>query len=60
VIDCGEHVVMLTQQPGHGSASGAVAELEYAQVVKFRSEKVVEVDVYLDCAQALEAAGRRE
>jgi ketosteroid isomerase-like protein len=56
VIDCGEQVVVLTRQRGHGTVSGAVAELEYAQVVKFREGKVVNVDVYLDRARALEAA----
>ena len=60
VIDCGEQVVVLTRQRGHGTASGAVAELEYAQVVKFRDGKVVHVDVYLDRGQALEAAGLSE
>jgi ketosteroid isomerase-like protein len=60
VVDCGEHVVVLTRQRGHGSTSGAVAELEYAQVVRFRDRKVVRVDVYLDRAQALAAAGLRE
>jgi ketosteroid isomerase-like protein len=60
VINGGDHVVALTRQRGHGSASGAVAELEYAQVIKFRGGKVVEVAVYLDRARALEAAGLRE
>jgi ketosteroid isomerase-like protein len=60
VIDCGERVVALTRQRGHGSASGAVAELEYAQVIKFRGGKVLEVAVYLDRARALEAAGLSE
>jgi ketosteroid isomerase-like protein len=60
VIDCGEQVVVLTRQRGHGTTSGAMAELEYAQVVKFRDGKVVHVDVYLDRGQALEAAELRE
>src|SRR6266516_519466 len=60
VIDCGENVVVLTRQRGHGSTSGAVGELEYAQVVRFRDRKVVRVDVYLDRAQAFEAAELRE
>jgi ketosteroid isomerase-like protein len=60
VIDCGERVVVLTRQRGRGTSSGAVAELEYAQVVKFRDRKVVHVDVYLDRDQALEAAGLSE
>jgi ketosteroid isomerase-like protein len=60
VIDGGDYVVALTRQRGQGSASGAVAELEYAQVIKFRGGKVVEVAVYLDRAKALEAAGLSE
>jgi ketosteroid isomerase-like protein len=61
VIDCGEQtVVALTRQRGHGSTSGAVTELEYAQVIKLRGGKVVEVDIYLDRARALEAAGLKE
>ncbi|MEK6328586.1 MAG: nuclear transport factor 2 family protein [Actinomycetota bacterium] len=61
VIDCGEQIVVaLTRQRGHGSTSGAVTQLEYAQVIKFRGGKVVEVDIYLDRARALEAAGLSE
>jgi len=60
LIDCGEQVVALIRQRGRGTASGAVAELEYAQVMTFRGGKVVQVDVYLDRARALEAAGLRE
>jgi len=36
------------------------AELEYAQVIKLREGKVVEVDIYLDRARALKAARLRE
>jgi ketosteroid isomerase-like protein len=60
VIDCGERVVALTRQRGHGSASGAVTELEYAQVIRLREGKVVEVDMYVDRDKALEAAGLSE
>jgi ketosteroid isomerase-like protein len=61
VIDCGEQIVVaLTRQRAPGSTSGAVTELEYAQVVKFRRGKAVEVAIYLDRAEALEAAGLSE
>jgi ketosteroid isomerase-like protein len=61
VIDCSEQIVVaLTRQRGRGSTSGAVTELEYAQVIKLRGGTVVEVDIYLDRARALEAAGLKE
>jgi ketosteroid isomerase-like protein len=60
VIDCGEQVVALTRQRGQGSTSGADVDLNYAQVIKFRDGRAVEVDVYLDATKALEAAGLRE
>ncbi len=59
VIDCGEQVVALTRQRGQGSTSGADVDLNYAQVIKFRDNRAVEVDIYLDAAEALEAAGLR-
>jgi ketosteroid isomerase-like protein len=61
VIDCGDQrVLVLTRQRGHGAASGADTELEYAQVVEFRREKMIKVDVYLDRTEALKAAGLSE
>ena len=60
VIDCGERVVALTRQRGRGSGSGAVArEAAYAQVIKLREGRVVEVDMYIR-DKALEAAGLSE
>ena len=59
MIDCGERVVALTRQRGRGSGSGAVAELAYAQVIKLREGRVVEVDMYIR-DKALEAAGLSE
>ena len=60
MIDCGERVVALTRQRGRGSGSGVITELEYAQVIKLREGKVVEVDMYIDRDKALEAAGLRD
>ena len=61
VIDCGgPQVIALTRQRGHGSTSGADVELKYAQLIKFRNGRAVEVDVYVDRARALEAAGLSE
>jgi ketosteroid isomerase-like protein len=60
VIDCGEQmVVALTRQRGHGSTSGAITELEYAQVIRWRGGKAVEVTVYLNREEALEAAAQQ-
>ena len=56
VIDCGDQVVALTRQHGHGSASGAVAELEYAQIITVAEGRIVRTEVYLDRERALEAA----
>jgi ketosteroid isomerase-like protein len=60
VIDCGDRVVALTRQHGHGSASGAIAELEYAQIITVHEGQIVRTEVYLDRERALEAAGPSE
>jgi ketosteroid isomerase-like protein len=60
VIDCGDRVVVLTRQHGHGSASGVVAELEYAQLIAIDEGRIVRTEVYLDRERALEAAGLSE
>jgi ketosteroid isomerase-like protein len=35
-------------------------DLNYAQVIRFRDGRAVEVDIYLDATAALEAAGLLE
>ena len=60
VIDAGDRVISMSRQHGRGASSGAVAELELAQVATLRDGQVVRIDNYLDRAKALEAAGLSE
>ena len=60
VIDAGDRVIGMSRQHGRGASSGAVAELELAQVATVRNGQIVRVDNYLDREKALEAAGLRE
>jgi ketosteroid isomerase-like protein len=60
LIDAGDRVVAMVTQRGRGRASGAAAALEMGQVITLRDGEVVRIDVYLDRAQALEAAGLGE
>jgi ketosteroid isomerase-like protein len=60
MIDAGDQLVIICRQHGRGASSGAVAELELAQVSTMRDGQIVRIDNYLDRAKALEAAGLRE
>jgi ketosteroid isomerase-like protein len=61
VIDtAGDRVISMSRQHGRGASSGAVAELELAQIATWRDGQVVRIDNYLDREKALEAAGLRE
>jgi uncharacterized protein len=60
VIDAGDRVIGMSRQHGRGASSGAMAELELAQVSTLRDGQIVRIDNYLDRAKALEAAGLRE
>jgi ketosteroid isomerase-like protein len=60
VIDAGDQVIGMSRQHGRGASSGAVAELELAQISTLRDGKIVRVDNYLDRKRALEKAGLRE
>jgi ketosteroid isomerase-like protein len=61
VIDAGgDRVISMSRQHGRGASSGAVAELELAQIGTVRDGQVVRVDNYVDRKKALEAAGLRE
>ena len=50
----------MSRQHGRGASSGAVAELELAQIATVRDGQIVRVDNYLDRQKALEAAGLSE
>ena len=60
VIEAGDRVIAMSRQHGRGASSGAVAELELAQVSTVRDGQIVWVDNYLDREKALEAAGLSE
>jgi ketosteroid isomerase-like protein len=61
VIDAGENgVVVIQRQIGTGKASGAPVEMHAAMIFRLHSRQVVRVDIFLDPAKALEAAGLRE
>ena len=48
------------RQRGRGASSGAVAQLELAQVATLRAGQIVRIDNYLDRAKALETVALRE
>jgi ketosteroid isomerase-like protein len=61
VIDAGNNrVVAIQRQVGIGKASGAPVEMHAAMVFRLDSRQVVRVDVFLDPAKALKAAGLSE
>jgi ketosteroid isomerase-like protein len=60
VLDAGDRVFAMCRQHGRGASSGAVAELELAQIATVRDGQVVRVDSYLDRGKALEAVGLAE
>jgi uncharacterized protein len=57
IVDNGDRVVLFVTQRGHGTGSGAGAELHYVQDMTVHNGKVVLVRTYTDEATALEAAG---
>jgi ketosteroid isomerase-like protein len=60
VIDAGDQVISMSRQHGRGASSGAVAELELAQLSIVRDGQIVRVDNYTDRKTALGAAGLSE
>jgi ketosteroid isomerase-like protein len=60
LFDCGNRVVSILRQRGHGTSSGADVSVEFAQVFTMRAEKIVRIDNYLDRAEALAAIGLSE
>jgi ketosteroid isomerase-like protein len=61
LLDAGDKVVTLAIEHGRGRASGATVEARRtAHVWTMRANKAIRLDLYLDRAQALEAAGLSE
>ncbi len=61
LLDAGDKVVTLAIEHGRGRASGATVEARHtAHVWTMRANKAIRLDLYLDRAKALEAAGLEE
>ena len=61
VIDAGENgVVAIQRQAATGRASGAPVEMHTATIFRLESRQVVRIEIFVDPAEALEAAGLRE
>jgi ketosteroid isomerase-like protein len=60
-VDLGDdRVLTLCWQRGRGRESGAVAEMDWAQIYTLRNGQIVRCDNYAERAEALEAAGLSE
>ncbi|MEK6252213.1 MAG: ester cyclase [Actinomycetota bacterium] len=60
LIDAGDKVVLFWRQGGEGKASGIRVEGEGGTVFSLEDGRISRARVYLDRAEALEAAGLRE
>jgi ketosteroid isomerase-like protein len=60
LFDCGDRVLSIVRQLGHGTSSGAEVGVEFAQIFTMRAGKIARIDNYLDRAEALEAVGLSE
>jgi ketosteroid isomerase-like protein len=60
LIDAGEYVVTSVRVHGRGRTSGAPFEEHEAHVLKLRDGKILELRVYRDQREALEAVGLSE
>ena len=55
-----DRVVALARQSATGKGSGAPVELDYGLVFELRNRRVIRIRLFLEPAQALEAAGLSE
>ena len=60
LVDAGDQVVILQREYQRGRSSGAEVVIDAAVIVDLRNGRIVRVQGYMDRAEALEAAGRRE
>jgi len=60
VRDLGSHVYVVATQCGRGKGSGIEVETRYAMLYQVRGDRIARMTLYLDPAEALEAAGARE
>lgn len=60
IFDAGDRVVVFAIVRGRGAASGAAAEMDWAQLLTLQDDKVVRIENYTDRAKALKAAGVSE
>ena len=56
-VDAGDRIVVVIQESGRGTSSGAPVTIRYGQVITVRDGKITETVVYRDPADAFEAAG---
>jgi hypothetical protein len=60
VIDLKDQVLVLGRMVSSGPKSGVASETEWADLVTLSRGQVIREQVFLTCAEALEAAGLRE
>jgi ketosteroid isomerase-like protein len=61
VVDCGgDRVLVVYTVRGEGGQSGVPWNMRMGQLLRFEGDRVVDVQDYLDTAEALEAAGLSE
>jgi uncharacterized protein len=60
VIDAGDQVLVITRESGRGKGSGIEVDQVVFHLARLRHGKVVHWKLYLNRAEALEAAGLRE
>ena len=59
-IDAGDKVVVTARAQATGRGSGVELDVRYSFVWTVRRRKLADLTVFLDCSDALEAAGLRE
>lgn len=60
ILEAGDRVLVFAIVRGRGKASGATAEMDWAQLLTLQDERVVRIENYTDREKALEAAGLSE